>query len=74
MIVPQTFFQSFTNHGSLKAQAAKEYLDRVLRSLNNQQSHDKSVLESTTHIRDKVTPEEERTWLEVAEEEVHVAA
>ena len=44
----------------------------MLHSLSNQHSIENSALEAMTHIRDKAPPEGERTWLEVAEEGVHV--
>ena len=71
MYIHTTYYsRSFTNHGSLKGQTAREYLQRVLRSLGSQHSHENSALDGMTHITDKTLPKGERTWLEVAEEEV----
>ena len=65
------FSHSFTNHGKIKAQLAIEYLERVLHSLSNQHSHENSALEAMAPITDKIPSEQERTWLEVVEEEVY---
>ena len=42
-----------------------------MRSLGSEYDRENSALETMPHIADKATPEGERTWLEIAEEEVY---
>ncbi|CAI8036584.1 Cilia- and flagella-associated protein 43 [Geodia barretti] len=62
----------FTNHGSVKAQAAGDYLERVLHSLGSQHDQENTALEAMPPVSEEPT-EEQSTWLEAVEEKVHKA-
>ena len=53
----------------MKAQAAGDYLERVLHSLGSQHDQENTALEAMPPVSEEPT-EEQSTWLEAVEEKV----